>query len=313
MIRVFKIAGVLNPEFRRRKRSRTPLRPARHLLYSVFCVLCSVFLSLCFYGCNEPKEEAALWDQVKIDELAPQGGNDAPGTRIIKTINLDVHVFEVPAENVDKLDKIRKRFYIRPLRLVDYQAFNANSFVVRFGKAEMWNELREMLVAADGQRAGKVSLLLADEQAQTIAVAASERSGTISFAGKGGSRQAANVGTGSLGLRIKAAKIPGSRGVCDVVAYPVFSPPAQSPIPELQTRVKQREFAFTAAAFALDMTPGDFVYLGPRQLVSDLTELGGLFFSNPKGSLFLNEASRRPPELKPSVRVFLLVCTRIDD
>ncbi len=313
MILTFQTAGVRNFKLRRQKIPRNLSLPGTNLLYSVFCVLYSVFFSFCLCGCNEPQEEAALWDQVKIDELAPQGGNNTPGTRIIKTINLDVHVFEVPAENVDKLDKIRKRFYIRPLRLVDYQAFNDNSFVVRFGKADMWNELRELLVAAEGQRAGKVSLLLADEQAQTIAVAPSYSSGTISFTGAGGSHQAANVGTGSLGLRVKAAKIPGSRGVCDVVAYPVFSPPAQSPIPELQTRVKQREFAFTAAAFALNMTPGDFVYLGPRQHVSDLTELGGLFFSNPQGSLFLNEASRRPPELKPSVRVFLLVCTRIDD
>jgi len=272
-----------------------------------------VFLSLCLCGCNEPKEETALWDQVKIDELVPLDSNDLPGAGILKTINLDVHVFEVPADNVDKLDKIRKRFYIRPLRLVDYQAFNANSFVVRYGKAEMWNELRGMLIAAEGQRAGKVSLMLVDKEPQTISVAAADTSGTISFAGRGGSRQRAKVGTGSLGLRIKAARIPGSRGVCDVVAYPVFSPPAKSSIPEVQARVKQREFAFTVAAFALNMTPGDFVYLGPGKHISDLTDLGGLFFSNPKGSLFLNEASRRPPELKSSVRVFLLVCTRIDD
>ncbi|MFH1717743.1 MAG: hypothetical protein ABIF19_10355, partial [Planctomycetota bacterium] len=182
-----------------------------------------------------------------------------------------------------------------------------------FGKAEMWSELREMLLAAGGQRTGKVSLMLSDDEAQTIAIAGSDRSDTIFFTGVDGSHEGAKVGPGALGLRIKAGRIPGSRSACDVIAYPVFSPPTQSPIPELEVRVKQREFAFTAAAFGLNMTPGDFVYLGPRQHVSDLTELGGLFFSNPKGSLFFNEAARKPPELKPAVRVFLLVCTRIDD
>lgn len=267
----------------------------------------------CLSGCNEPEEQPALWDQVKIDDLAPLDDGNKPQTQVLKTINIDVHVFEVPADNVDKLDKIRKRFYIRPLRLVDYEAFNSNSFVVRFGKAEMWSDLREMLLAAEGQRTGKISLLLSDGEPQTIAVAKSDRPQTILFSGEGGSHEGAKVGPGVLGLRVKASRIPGSRGVCDVVAYPVFSPPGQSPIPQLEARVKQREFSFTSAAFGLNMTPGDFVYLGPRQYISDTAELGGLFFSNPEGSMFFGEANRKPPELKPAVRVFLLVCTRIDD
>jgi len=58
------------------------------------------------------------------------------------------------------------------------------------------------------------------------------------------------------------------------------------------------------------MGQGDFVLLGPKEYISDQTALGGLFFSNPKGSLFISKTERKPPEVKPAVRIFLLVCTR---
>jgi hypothetical protein len=83
-------------------------------------------------------------------------------------------------------------------------------------------------------------------------------------------------------------------------------------IPQLDARAKLREFPFSAAAFGLKMSPGDFILLGPKEYISDQTALGGLFFSNPKGSLFLNETERKPLERKPAVRIFLLVCTRIN-
>jgi hypothetical protein len=60
------------------------------------------------------------------------------------------------------------------------------------------------------------------------------------------------------------------------------------------------------------MSPGDFVVLGPEKYLSDQTALGGLFFSNPQGSMFFSKTERKPPQLKPAVRIFLLVCTGIN-
>jgi hypothetical protein len=136
---------------------------------------------------------------------------------------------------------------------------------------------------------------------------------TVFYTGIDGSRQGAKVGPGLIGLRIKADRIPGRRGICSVVAYPVFYLPIKNTIRELDSQMKRREFLFTAAAFGLRMSPGDFVYLGPKEFVRDQTDLGGLFFTNLQGSLFLDTAERKPPGRKTAVRVFLLACTRIDD
>ncbi|MHC4424823.1 MAG: hypothetical protein ACYSYV_01855 [Planctomycetota bacterium] len=279
-------------------------------LTSVFCFLTSVFCLLA--GCAEPEEEPHVWEKVKIGDLVPYESGKAPQAQFLKTINLDVHIFEIPADNVSELDKIRKRLFIRPLRLKSYPAFSGNSFMVRFGQFRIWNEIQDLLLAADGKKIVRISLMLADGLAETVVVAGLDRPQTVFYTAADGSRQGANIGPGIVGLRIKAESIPGSKGVCDVVAYPVFSLPISSAIPQFNARVRLREFAFTAAAFGLKMSPGDFVFLGPKERVSDQAALGGLFFSNPQGNLFFSRAERKPPEHKPAVRVFLLVCSRMD-
>ena len=263
-------------------------------------------------GCTQTKNDPPIWEKVKISDLAPYEGDKPPLSQKIKTINLDVHVFEVPAENVGKLDKIRKSLYIRPLRLRDYGAFHANSFWIRFGHRRKWNEVYEMLHAAGGKRATRISLMLPDAWPELVTIRGLDRPQSVFYTAVDGSKEAANIGPGTLGLRIKAKSIPTSPGECSVTAYPVFTPPLKSAIPELNAQVKRREFPFTVAAFGLNMRPGHFVVLAPTKYVEDQTTLGGLFFSNPQGSLFFREDESNPPERKAAVRVFLLLCTRID-
>ena len=276
---------------------------------SVLCLLSSILLCFALIGCTP--EEEPIWEKIKIGDLAPRRGGKPPAARLIKTINFDLHIFEIPAENIDKLDDTRKNLYTKPLRFNSLHAFGANSFSVHFGQIRMLDEIYNLLLAANGKIIAKVSLMLSDGLPESIAITGLDGPQTIFFTSTYGSREGANIGPGILALRLKAQTIPGSRGVCNVTAYPVFSPPIiRGTIPQLEARAKRGEFPFSAAAFALKMGTGDFVLLGPKEYISDQTALGGLFFSNPKGSLFFSKTERKPPERKPAVRIFLLVCTR---
>ena len=277
------------------------------LLNSAFCILFSAFF---LAGCAESESEIPIWEKVKIGDLAPHEVGKTQKVELLKMTKLDVHIFEIPAENIAEMDKIRKKLFIRPLKLIDYEAFNANSFMVRFGQVDLWRQTNDWLLGAEGRNIANVSLMLADGQAQTVAIAGLDRPQTIFYTGANGSSEGANVGPGVFGLRIKAENIPGSRGVCDLVAYPVFFPPTESSIPQLDAIGKLREFPFTSAAFGLKMSPGDFVFLAPKENISDQTALGGLFFNNPRGGLFFSKT--KAPEYKPAVRIFLLVCTGIN-
>lgn len=274
----------------------------------------AVLSGLAFWltGCNGTKQNEPIWEQVKITDLAPSPSGQQPGGQLLKTINFNVYIFEIPAENISTLDDVWPMLYTRPLRFNDYAAFGANSFLAGFGQVAMWNRVAELLRSADGIQAGTISLLLADGQAQTIAVAGLGKEQTIFYTTNNGSMEGATLGPGQLGLRIKAEKIPGSRGVCKMSAVPVFSPPRRSSIPLLSAREKSGELLFSPAGFSLKMSPGDFVLLGPEKYDSGQITLGSLFFSKPEGSLFFSELERKGPERKPSVRLFLLVCTGIN-
>jgi len=265
-------------------------------LFQIMVLSC---VALLLTGCNAPAKDQPLWQQVKITDLAPSRSTERPGTQLLKTMNFDIYVFEIPAGKIDILDDVWQMLYTKPLRFDNYDTFGANSFSVGFGQTRIWNKVADLLRAAGSKRVEKVSLLLSDGQANDIAIATLDSEQTIFYVSTEGSMEGVSIGPGAVALRIKTEKIPGSRGVCDVSALPVFSPPISSPIPQLAAREKSREFLFTSCRFGLKMSPGDFVFLEPEKYEEHQITLASLFFS------------RVEPE--PAIRTYLIVCTRIVD
>lgn len=271
------------------------------------------FFALQLAGCNEGEKSVPLWEQVKVRDIAPSQSSKQPGSQVLKTINFDVHIFEVPAEDISKLNNIWRMLNNGPLRCRSYKAFRANSFFVRFGKVQIWDKIVEQIRRAGGHKVMTISLLLPDNQAEAVTVAGLNSREKVYYVSTKGTTQAATIGPGILTLQIRAAKVRGSSGACNVICQPVFSVPISSPVPELAARAKRHEFRFASAAFGLKMSPGEFIFLGPDRYISDQRTLGGLFFSKPQGSVFFSENERKPPELKPAVKLFVLVCTSIND
>jgi hypothetical protein len=245
-------------------------------------------------SCKAPEKDKPIWQQVKISDLAPSSDANHPASRLLKTINLDIHIFEMPIENINVLNVVWQMMYTKPLQFNDYDAFKANSFSIGFGQIQMWNTIANVLRDAGGKKIETVSLLLPDGETNDFTIARLNKEQTIFYISTAGSMEGATIGPGKLALRIKVEKIPGSRGVCEVNAQPVFPSPITSPIPQLAAK-----FLFTSAGFGLKMSPGDFVLLGPEKYIGHQITLGSLFFSR--------------PGRKPSVRMFLLVCTGIID
>ncbi len=283
------------------------------LMIRVFQILVLSCMSLLLTGCNAPEKSKPVWEEVKLGDLAPSSSYQLPRPQLLKTINFDVHIFEIPAENISEMGNVWKSLYVRLFRFNSRYAFNANSFIVRFGQAPMLDKINDLILSAAGQRVLKISLYLSDKRPNDLTISGLDKQQTVSYVSSDGTREKAAMGPGLLVLRIKAVKIPGSRGVCIVVAQPVFTQPMRSSIPALADRVKLHEFAFSSASFGLKMGPGDFVVLGPKEYISDGSTLGGLLFSKPEGSLFFNGVKHKVPKRKPSVRIFLLVCTSISD
>ena len=264
-------------------------------LFQITVLSCA---GLLLTGCNSPEKNEPIWRHVKIGDIAPSHTNEQPGGQLLETINFGVYIFEIPAENISALDGVRQILYTKPLKFNDYESFSANSFSAGFGQIQMWNKIRNLLLAAGGKKVKTVSLLLSGGQADDLLIARLYKKQTIFYVSTDGSMEGVTIGPGELALRIKAEKIPGSRGVYNVNAEPVFPSPTRSAIPQLAAREKSGEFLFTSAGFGLKMSPGDFVFLGPVKYTDQMT-LAGLFFSR--------------DDRKPVIRTYLIVCTRIND
>jgi hypothetical protein len=282
-------------------------------MFRIFQIAVLSCLALWLTGCGGPEKNEPIWEQIKIGDLAPSYSGKQPDGQSLKTINFNVFAFEIPAENISALDDIWRMLYPQPLQYNNYNAFKANSFLVGSGHAQMWSKITDLLLAAGGKGAKRVSLLLPNGRANDLPIARLDNEQTVFYISTGGSMDGVSIGPGMVGLRIKAEKIPGSKGVCQVSALPVFSPPIRGAIPQLLYRAKASEFLFTSAGFGLKMSPGDLVVLGPEKYIDHQITLGSLFFSRPQGSLFFSRTERKPPERKPAVRIFLLLCTGIND
>lgn len=269
--------------------------------------------SISLAGCPAPEEDP-LWNDIKINDLAPENSDGNPQQQQLQTINFDLHIYEIPADNIRKINEIRRTLDTRPLRFSNRLAFSANSFSVYYGRLQTWNAISDLLIEAGGERRSRTSLLLPDGQTEDITVAVFDHPLTVYYTSSQGlNKEGANIGPGLLTMRIKAGNSPTLRDAANVTIYPVFKVPIGSTIPQLDAGMKSREFPFTAAALGLYMSPGDFIILSPEEYVTDQSTLGSIFFNNPKGSMFFQQDKRKPPVFKPSFRVYMLTCTGINN
>jgi hypothetical protein len=263
-------------------------------------------------GCDTgTDQEIPIWETTKLGDLAPKG--ERPQATFLVAGRFDIHVFDLPADNVEKLEDLWRMLSARPIHTNSYNAFAQNFFRVRFGQTQMWDRLVEMLKGAGAQKVGTIALGVASDGPTDLPIAELPRAGSVSYATMNLSWEQVSVPAGRLVLRLRAEPIPGARGVRKIVAYPVCTPAMSSAIPQLEAKVREREVYFASAAFAAQMAPGDLLVLGPNEYSAERVTLGGLFFNEPRDVLFIDPETADPPERKPAVRVFVLVCVGMID
>ncbi len=257
-----------------------------------------IFAAAIITGCNSSEKERPIWEDTKIGDLASPRDKGSAAGQVVKTINFNVFVFEIPVENIHVLDNVWWALTTQQVEFNNYKAFRNNAFMVGYGQVDIWNRIAQLLQSAEGKRQVRVSLLLSEGQSDDFSVADLEEEKKVYYSTADGFIEKV-IGPGVLALRIQAERVPGSRGVCKLQATPVFSPPESSPIPKIAEHTKLREFVFTEAGFRLKMSPGDFFFLGPEKYTAHQVTLDSLFFSRPRR--------------KPVVSIYLFVCTGIVD
>jgi hypothetical protein len=265
-------------------------------------------------GCEPaPEPPEAIWKGETFADITPPPKDRLPPPQFHVTAFFDLHVFELPTDNIDGLGAVWQLLSAAPIRLMGYNAFRENSFRLLYGKMELWEKLQSLLTEADGQHVTTVSLTVADNDSIDLPIAQIPAARPINFIGHDLSPQVANVGSGALVLRLVAEPIPWARDVRKVIGYPTYLPPSSGAIPELQAQALRGAFFFESAAWACQMGRGDFLVLGPEKYTGERNTLGGLFFNKPDESLFFNPHKQALPQRRTAVRVYVLVCTYVSD
>jgi len=249
-------------------------------------------------GCSSA-EDKPIWEDVKLADLIPSRQGRDQSKWPPKTIDFNIFIFEMPAKAVTVLDDIWPMLYAGPLDFIDGRTFSANLFSAGFGRQHMWEKVAGALRRANARKVRTESLFLLDGQANDVMVSSIYGKQSISYLSSGGFREQREIGPGAMVLRLRAEKVPAARGVCNVTVVPMFSLSASSAVPQLAAQLRAGEVAFESVSFTVKMSPGDFVFLGPKKHVSYQADLAGRFFSR---------ASGRYP-----LRTFLIVCSTVGD
>jgi len=265
-------------------------------------------------GCKaKPKAEEKIWEQVKIGDLAPPPSDRLPPPQFSAAVTMDIHILDLPADRTDRLDDLWSLLSADPIKLISYNAFTENTFRMRYGRMEVLPQVQSLLTEAGALKIMTNSMLLPVNEGTDLPVAEIPIAREITYVGTNLLKQTARVGAGILALRLRPEPIPWARGVHKIIGYPTYTIPIVNAIAPLQAKARENEFYFEPAAFAVQMAPGDLVVIGPDKYTGERQTLGGMFFSKPEGTLFFDPATRKPPQIKPAVRVYILQCTAIHD
>ena len=261
----------------------------------LFKMLVAFFVSASLAGCGNTRQEPEI-KGIKIGELAPPDWRAE--LQVLRTTNIDVTTFELPAANVKSLDDIWRELTANAdlLRYTDAGGFAANGLRVAAGGFDDKAKVTESLESMKARKLFTTSFLISNGQAETLPLGRLTRKTTVSYIGRTGAIENAQVGPALLGLQIYARQLPGSTSA-RVQVTPVILSSTEGLAPELAQRLKETDLLIYSAGFGLNMKPGDIIVLGPSQFSTDVTTAAGRFFTK--------------PEPNPTITVLLMVCTSI--
>ncbi|MFC1676336.1 hypothetical protein ACFL3G_04650 [Planctomycetota bacterium] len=255
-------------------------------------------------GCDGAQDSTALWEKVKFGDLAPPDPNTGMPRGYLRSVSLDIYIFETPAEKFAKLNDIWK--LLKPgihtfssrgnLKFNDYQAFNTNAFYMSPGDMDNWDEIGNILRRTGSKKIKAFSFLIMDGKSDELVIYEFDKQRTLFYTPGNGPVEELTIGPGLIALRMTANKVPGLRGTWDIEFVPAFMPPHSTIIAPLARREKTNDFIFDSAGFNLKMTTGDLFYLGPAKFQDTHANLAGYFFSDPG-----------------VIRTYMVLCARSSD
>jgi len=243
-----------------------------HLFKILVIFITAVSLAGCDSDVRKPQTEG-----ITIGELAPANQRIRP--QVLRTTNIDIVIFELPAENVRLLDEVWGMLDKGALRFNDPNGFAANKLRAAAGKFVDLDKIDKILKSADAKKQLTTTILMSDGQPEVLNISRMTDKSTISYIGHNGAVKSSEAGPGILAIEISARKIINKRRMAAIAVLPVIYTPTEGLAPAIAAKLKAGDLRFFSAGFGMDIKAGDIVVLSPSQFSPDEITAAGRFFT----------------------------------
>ncbi len=251
-------------------------------------------------ACGGKPPGKPVYEQVKIYDLASSTSSGSPQQQLRGLIELETYIFELPDVNYPLLQDLwHTKLSDSPLRYRSANAFKTSGFTAGVGTVETWDEISAILRLAECRKTKMVSLLLPENQSDYIPIARIEGERTVFYAETDGRVVGVSLSNGLAAFRVKTQNIPTTRGAFRLGLQPVFRKPMISKLKQLAEKKNDEEIIFDSVGLEMQMSPGQFVLLGPREYGREQMSLSRLFF--------------KKSETSPLVQIYLILCRNINE
>jgi hypothetical protein len=268
---------------------------------SRICFFFLFFGAIGLGGCGKSQNRT---DKVPIDGIKLGNLATGPDEAMPPRIGFRVFTFELPAQQVDLLKETFALMSKRQIRFADRDAFEANGFLAGFGTQQDWPALSVEMDKLVARRTATRNVVVYEAAGDDISVTLLNSTHDVAWIEAGGKAVRDTFAVGRFTWMLKARPLESVRGVAQVQISPVYKLGTQSFLSHL-AQVRDHT-AFSAAALDIRMGPGDYVLLGSA---GEPAGLGG----QSTAPFTLNRLLFYPAERPEMMRLFVVLCTRIDD
>ncbi len=215
-----------------------------------------------FTGCEEVdrKPMPVSTEGVKMSDLEPPDKPEMP-----PEIHFRIYTFILSEEMLAKSDNIFEIVGKDTFTFVSSEAFKANGFATGSAKGNLWPELGRRLKQAGAIGVKDSTMIVYDDKGDDLVFGTLNKRVTIDYFTSSDASFKTNISPGKLAWRIIATPIEDKPGTVKVSISAVSKPDfSRSADPFLESR-KPKAVIYDASQFELEMSPGDFLVLGPEK------------------------------------------------
>jgi len=223
-------------------------------------------------SCQRRQRPAAPSKDIKITDLIPPENLQKPSQ-----VNLTVFTYEMPAKNASIVTDVYKSLPKNFFKFASINAFKANGFEAGFGQDAIWKQLGDSLGLAMARKSKTDNLLFMDRSTNELVTGRSYHGQKFYLHKRSGSIEPITLKNGQFFWRVKARAMAERKGVA-LVQIQILQKEIGTLTSKKLPGFKTGENIYYDMGIRLNMSPGDFVVIGPSAEENPQITLGDLYF-----------------------------------